>query len=82
MRLRKAMKAFVLVKVATGRENEAMKALHAIPTLEDVHFLFGDYDYIVTINSPDCSALSRLVTHRLRKIPGIERTVTLLEAPG
>ncbi len=75
------MRAYVLLKIATGREKEAMKALKAIPSLEDVHFLFGEYDYILTINSPDQLALSRLVWHRLRKIPGIERTATLLEAP-
>ena len=75
------MKAFVLVKVATGREREAMNALHRIPTLGDVHLLFGDYDYLLTIESSDCNALSRLVTQRVRKIPGVERTTTLLEAP-
>ena len=76
------MKAFVLVKVAAGREKEALKALHAIPTLEDVHFLFGEFDYILTIASPDYAAISRLVTQRVRKIPGIVRTATLVEAPA
>lgn len=75
------MKAYVLLKVATGHENEAMKALHALPALDDVHFLFGEFDYILTLSSPDYLALSRLVTLRVRKIPGVEKTMTLLEAP-
>ena len=75
------MKAFVLVKVATGREKETMKAIRAIPVIEDAHFLFGDFDYILTVSSSDYFALSRLVSQRVRKLPGVERTATLLEAP-
>jgi len=75
------MRAFVLVKVATGQEVEAMQALRAIPNVEDLHFLFGEFDYILSVDSPSCEALSRLLTQRVRRISGVEQTVTLLEAP-
>jgi len=75
------MRAYVLVKVATGREREVIETLHGIASLEEIHFLFGEYDYILTLTAPDTQALARLVTTRIRRAPGILRTVTLLEAP-
>ena len=41
------MKAFVLVKVASGLEKEPLKAILAIPSLEDIPFLFGEFDSIL-----------------------------------
>ncbi len=76
-----SMRAFVLVKVATGHEVEAMKALRAIPNVGDVHFLFGEFDYILSVDSTSWEGLSRLLSQRVRRIPGVEQTVTLLEAP-
>lgn len=75
------MRAYVLVKVETGREREALDALQSIASLEEIDFLFGEYDYILTIESTDTSTLARLITTRIRKAPGVFQTVTLLEAP-
>ncbi len=75
------MRAYVLVKVATGHEQEALDALRSIASLEEITFLFGEYDYILTIQATDTATLARLITTRIRKAPGIVQTMTLLEAP-
>ena len=75
------MRAYVLVKVRTGQEREALDALHDIASLEEIDFLFGEYDYILTLQATDTETLARLITTRIRKAPGVLQTVTLLEAP-
>ena len=75
------MRAYVLVRVKTGREREALEALKSIASLEEIDFLFGEYDYILTIQATDTVTLARLITTRIRKAPGVLQTTTLLEAP-
>ena len=75
------MRAFVLVKAVTGKERSMLESLQGIASLEEMHFLFGEYDYILTLEGADTVTLSRLVSSRIRKIPGVAQTVTLLEAP-
>ena len=75
------MRAYVLVRVKTGMEREALEALQSIASLEEIHFLFGEYDYILTLQSTDTATLAQLITSHVRMAPGILQTVTLLEAP-
>ncbi len=69
------------MKVKTGLEREALEALGGIASLEEIDFLFGEYDYILTLQSTDTATLARLITTRIRKAPGVLQTTTLLEAP-
>lgn len=75
------MRAYVLVKVKTGLEREALDALGSIASLEEIDFLFGEYDYILTLQATDTVTLARLISTRIRKAPGVLQTTTLLEAP-
>ena len=75
------MRAYILVKVETGREREALDAIRSIPAVEEIDVLFGEYDYILTIHATDTATLARLITMRVRKAPGVTQTTTLLEAP-
>lgn len=76
------MRAYVFVRVATGHEREVLEALQSVTSVEEIHFLFGDWDYILSIHAPDTQSLSRLIGQRIRSLPGVLRTMTLLEAPG
>ncbi|HEY7587264.1 MAG TPA: Lrp/AsnC ligand binding domain-containing protein [Thermoplasmata archaeon] len=75
------MRAYVLVKVAAGKEREALETFQTIPMLEEINFLFGEYDYILTVQASDTAALGRLIATRIRRAPGVVQTMTLLEAP-
>jgi len=75
------MKAYVLVKVVTGREREVVDSFQSIAALKEIHFLFGEFDYLLTLDVPDTTALALLVSRRIRKVAGVERTATLIEAP-
>ena len=75
------MRAYVLVKVSMGHERTVLEALQGIAKLAEIHFLFGEFDYILTIEVSDTMTLARLVSGRIRRVPGVAQTVTLLEAP-
>lgn len=75
------MRAYVLVRVKTGMERDALDAFQSIASLEEIDFLFGEYDYILTVQATDTATLARLITSRIRKAPGVVHTVTMLEAP-
>lgn len=75
------MRAFVLVKIAVGKEREAHDAFQSIPGLEEINFLFGDYDYMLTLSAADTVTMSRVIWNRVRKAPGVLQTVTMIEAP-
>lgn len=77
----RGMRAYVLVKVQTGMEREVVDSLKDIASLEEINFLFGEYDYILTLQATDTVTLSRLISNRIRKSPGVTQTMTLLEAP-
>jgi DNA-binding Lrp family transcriptional regulator len=81
MRTWKGMRAYVLVRVKTGMEREALQAFQGIASLEEIDFLFGEFDYILTLQAVDTTTLARLITTRIRKAPGVLQTTTLLEAP-
>jgi len=78
---RPPVRAYVLVKVTTGRERAVFDKLNEIAGLEEIHYLFGDWDYILSIRTTDTISLSRLITERIRRTPGIAQTHTLIEAP-
>lgn len=75
------MRAFVLVKIASGKEREALESFQSVANIEEINFLFGEYDYILTVQATDTVTLARLITTRVRRAPGVVMTVTLIEAP-
>ena len=75
------MRAFVLVKVETGKEREAHDAFQSITGLEEINFLFGDFDYILTLQASDTVTMARVIRNRVRKAPGVLQTITMIEAP-
>jgi anthranilate phosphoribosyltransferase len=76
------MLAYVLLKVEVGAEKKVMAQLNNIGELKEAYVLFGDYDYIIGLEALDIQALARTVTHKIRRIQGVEKTITLVEAPA
>jgi DNA-binding Lrp family transcriptional regulator len=76
------MLAYVLLKVEVGAEKKVTAQLSNIGEFMEAYVLFGDYDYIIELEAPSIQALARIVTHKIRRIQGVEKTITLLEAPA
>ena len=67
--------------MATGNVKEALHSLQSIPGLEEINFLFGDYDYVLALQSTDTVTMARVIRNRIRKAPGVLQTITMIEAP-
>ena len=76
------MLAYVLLKVEVGAEKKVTAQLNDIGEFKEAYVLFGDYDYIIELEASSIQTLARIVTHKIRRINGVEKTITLLEAPA
>ncbi|MEM4233411.1 MAG: Lrp/AsnC ligand binding domain-containing protein [Thermoplasmata archaeon] len=72
--------AYVLITTATGKETAVLERLRQIPGLSEVHQLFGQFDMIVRMETKDYDVLCDEVLGKIRTIPGVTSTRTLITA--
>ena len=70
-------KAFVLMHIRSGSEVEVGKQLRQSQNVSEAHFIYGVYDYIVTVTTPTTDELKTSV-RALRKIPEITSTMIMM----
>ena len=74
------VRALVLLNVNSGNEVTIVEHLKTINEVMDTFITFGDHDIacIISANSP--KELGQIVTGRIRRIDGVQKTITLIEA--
>ncbi len=74
------VRALVLLNVNSGNETTIVEELKTLEEVVDTFITFGDHDIacVITANTP--KELGQLVTGRIRRIDGVQKTVTLIEA--
>jgi len=74
--------AFVLIKVGTGETlNFAKSAKEEITKIEGVtkvYGVFGRFDLIAQVEAPNLEELSRIITDKIRAVPGVLSTESLI----
>ena len=70
-------KAFVLINVQTGTEDKVIKQLKSAKNVSEAYFVYGVYDFIVTVTAPNTDELKDSVLS-LRKISEITSTLTMM----
>lgn len=73
-------KAYILVKVKTGKSKEVLHAMRKIPGVEQAHACFGQPDIFGLINAADERALAEVIMSQVHTIPGVEETDTHIVA--
>ena len=81
------LRAFVLTSVAVGQEKDFFGRLGEIPQVLHVYFLLGrherviegKYEYLLEVEGTTYEELAQILRERIRRIPGVERTVTFVE---
>lgn len=68
----------VLVKLAPGKEKNALLKLKAIPEVVHMSAVFGRWDLVLDMETEDLPELSDLVVREIRGIPGVISTETLV----
>ena len=74
----KVVKAYVLVNVKGGSENELFEELAKLESLEEISLVWGLFDIILKISADSANALDKLVTEDIRKFQNISSTMTML----
>jgi len=70
--------AIVLVNARRDLVNETATRLAEIPGVSEVYSVSGEFDLIVLIRVVDTDAMAEIVTGRMLKLEGIERTQTMV----
>ncbi len=70
-KLGRPVSAFVFVKTRADRTNDVLEALKAIPDVEQIYQVMGDYDIIIKTNVPDIPSLKELTDEKIAGIHGV-----------
>ena len=71
-------KAFVLINVESGFEDNVLKELKVIPGVEEAYFSYGVYDLIAKVKAETMEQLKDTVTRHVRALPQVRSTLTLI----
>jgi DNA-binding Lrp family transcriptional regulator len=71
-------RAFVLINVESGSEDDVLRELRSIEGVEEAYFSYGVYDIITKIKASTMELLKEMVTRRVRTLPKVRSTLTLI----
>ncbi len=71
-------RAFVLINVESGSEDEVLKEMKKIEGVEEAYFSYGVYDLITKIKADTMENLKDMVTRRIRALNKVRSTLTLI----
>jgi DNA-binding Lrp family transcriptional regulator len=71
-------KAFVLINVESGSEEEVLEQIKKIEGVEEAYFSYGVYDIITKIAADSMEKLRETVTRKVRTIGRVRSTLTLI----
>jgi DNA-binding Lrp family transcriptional regulator len=74
--------AYVLINCELGAEEFVISELNSIDGVIEVHGTFGAYDILAQVQSDQVEALRETITWKIRKIPKIRSTLTLMGIDG
>ena len=74
--------AYVLINCELGSEEAVISELKSIDGVSEVHGTFGAYDILAKVNSDQVEKLRETITWKIRKIPKIRSTLTLMGIDG
>ena len=74
--------AYVLINCELGSEESVISELKSIEGVIEVHGTFGAYDILAKVQSDQVETLRETITWKVRKIPKIRSTLTLMGIDG
>ena len=74
--------AYVLINCELGSEETVISELKSVEGVVDVHGTFGAYDILTKVELSQVEALRETITWKIRKIPKIRSTLTLMGIEG
>ncbi len=74
------VQAYILFKVSSGSERDVCKKIAELEEVCEASIIFGEYDLIARITAKDLQALENFLSRKIRKIPNILLTSTMIIA--
>ena len=71
-------RAFVLINVESGSEDDVLKELKKTEGVEEAYFSYGVYDLITRIKADTMENLKDMVTRKIRTLTKVRSTLTLI----
>lgn len=69
---------YLLVETELGKLDEVVRRLRAVTGVTEVEAVTGPFDVIVKVQAPQINQALDVVVHKIRRIPGIKATETLV----
>ena len=69
---------YLLCETDVGKLEDVVRRLKAVPGVTEVEAVTGPFDVIVKIQASHINQALDVVVHKIRKIPGIKATETLV----
>lgn len=70
--------AYVLAKIEAGKDRDALKKIKTAKGVKKARATYGTYDLVVEVSFDSIEELDEFVFDRLRKIPHVKETVTVI----
>ena len=71
-------KAFMLINVETGSEDDILSQLKQMEFVEEAYVSYGGYDLIMRVKADRMTELKEKVTNRIRSLDKVRSTITLI----
>jgi DNA-binding Lrp family transcriptional regulator len=69
---------YLLVEIEVGKAEDVVRRMRAVPGVTEVQAVTGPFDLIVKVEAPHINEALDTVVHKIRRIPGIQSTETLV----
>jgi len=71
-------KAYVLINVESGFEDDVLRELKTTEGVDEAYFSYGVYDIITKVKAETMEQLKDMVTKRIRTLSKVRSTLTLI----
>jgi DNA-binding Lrp family transcriptional regulator len=73
-------KAYILINTGLNDDNEVFTSLKNISDVKEAYRLNGVYDILAIVESENTEKLKNTISRRIRRIPQVRTTISLLES--
>ncbi len=70
--------AIVILNTDIGKENEVAESISKLPGVESSHVVYGLYDIVAKVTSRTNEEFDTMIMSRIRQIPFVRSTLTLI----
>ena len=75
-----SIEAYIMMNIKSGSEDQVCETLTEYQEVEEVAVIYGEYDAVIKVKTSDMKTLDTFIIQKLRSIPNIFLTATMLIA--